>query len=133
MDMKLRIYDKTGKTLEKTYTATQFDLMWGTMEDLVQCVDLDKVDDKAAVGGMILKLLPQLKPLLMQIFEGVTEEEIRRTKVSELVPIFIQASIPKSHRNAPPQCRPSGFPSAPHLQKVFQNMFHLSGVPITRL
>lgn len=34
MDMKLRIYDKTGKTLEKTYTATQFDLMWGTMEDL---------------------------------------------------------------------------------------------------
>ena len=91
MDMKLRIYDKTGKTLEKTYTATQIDLMWGTMEDLVQCVDLDKVDDKAAVGGMILKLLPQLKPLLMQIFEGVTEEEIRRTKVSELVPIFIQA------------------------------------------
>ena len=91
MDMKLRIYDKTGKTLEKTYTATQFDLMWGTMEDLVQCVDLDKVDDKAAVGGMILKLLPQLKPMLMQIFEGVTEEEIRRTKVSELVPIFIQA------------------------------------------
>lgn len=90
MELKLNVYNQNGK-VEKTYTAGEFDLMWGTMEDLVQCVDLDKIDDMEAVGKMILKLLPQLKPLLKQIFNGLTDSEIRRTKVKELVPIFLNA------------------------------------------
>lgn len=89
MELTLNIYD--GGNITKTYKANEFDLLWGTMEDLVNCIDLDKVNDTFEVGKMILHVLPQLKPLLKQIFSGVTDSEIRCTKVKELVPIFIQA------------------------------------------
>lgn len=90
MEMKLNVYEKNGEIL-KTYTASEFDLMWGTIEDLVNCIDIDRIDDNAAVGKMILHVLPQLKPLLKQIFPGLTDSEIRCTKVKELVPIFLNA------------------------------------------
>lgn len=90
MELKLNIYNKNGE-IAKTYTASEFDLMWGTIEDLVNCIDIDKIDDNAAVGKMILNVLPQLKPLLKQIFPGLTDSEMRNTKVKELVPIFMNA------------------------------------------
>lgn len=91
MDLKLNVYN--GAEIEKTYTATEFDLLWGTMEDLINAIDLEKIEDETAVGKMVIKVLPQVKPLLKQIFPGVTDEEIRRTKVKELVPIFVNAFI----------------------------------------
>lgn len=89
MELTLNIYD--GGKVAKTYKANEFDLLWGTMEDLVNCVDLDKADDNVEVGKMVLKVLPQIKPLLKQIFPGVTDSEIRCAKVKELVPIFVSA------------------------------------------
>lgn len=88
MEMKLNVYGNTGE-IAKTYNASEYDLMWGTIEDLVDCIDVDKIDDNVAVGKMILHVLPQLKPLLKQIFPGLTDSEIRHTKVKELVPIFL--------------------------------------------
>ena len=90
MDLKLNIYDVTGKKIEKTYIASEFDLMWGTMEDLINAVDLDKINDEVAVGKMVLKILPQVKPLLKQVFDGLTDDELKRTKVKELVPVFAE-------------------------------------------
>lgn len=89
MDLKLNIY-RTNNEVEKTYTAAEYDLMWGTIEDLTSVIDLDKIDDETEVGKMIFKVLPQIKPILKQIFTGVTDDEIKRTKVKELIPIFIE-------------------------------------------
>jgi len=88
MNLKLNIY-KTNSTVEKTYTAGEYDLMWGTIEDLTAVIDLDRIDDEMEVGKMIFKVLPQIKPILKQIFDGLTDDEIKRTKVKELIPIFI--------------------------------------------
>ena len=90
MELTLNIYGKNNE-VKKTYKASEFDLMWGTIEDLVNCIDIDKIDDNVAIGKMILHVLPQLKPLLKQIFPGLTDSEIRCTKVKELVPIFLNA------------------------------------------
>lgn len=90
MDLKLNIYDVTGKKIEKTYIASEFDLMWGTMEDLINAVDLEKINDEVAVGKMVLKILPQVKPLLKQVFNGLTDDELKRTKVKELIPVFTE-------------------------------------------
>lgn len=88
MELKLNVY-KNNTEIEKTYTAGEYDLMWGTIEDLTSVIDFDNIDDNVAVGKMILKLLPQLKPILKQIFVGITDDEIKRTKVKELIPIFM--------------------------------------------
>lgn len=88
MELTLNIY-KDGKEVEKTYKASEFDLMWGTIEDLISIIDIDKLNDEVAVGRAVLSVLPQVKPLLKQVFPGVTDSEIRMTKAKELIPIFV--------------------------------------------
>ena len=88
MNLTLNIYK--GKEVEKTYTTDTYDIMFGTIESVIEVIDLNKLDDNLELGKMILKLLPQIKPMLKDIFDGVTDEEIKRTKVKELVPIFVE-------------------------------------------
>ena len=95
MELKLNIYDK--REIEKTYTANTYDLMYGTMEDLLNVLDLDSLsgdaNDKALLSlaaDVVKRGLPQLKPLLMDVFYGVTDEELRRCRVTELVGVVIK-------------------------------------------
>ena len=89
MLLKLNIYSKEEKgKIEKTYTAEGYDLMLGTIDDLVAVIDLDKIDDEKAIAGMFIKGYKQIKPLLHDVF-GATEEELNRTKVSDLLPLLV--------------------------------------------
>lgn len=87
MELKLNIYGKG--TVEKTYMTDTYDLMYGTIEDLLEIVDFDKMDDNVEIGKMILKILPKIKPFLKDVFDGLTDDELKRTKVKELIPLFI--------------------------------------------
>ena len=92
MELKLNIYKKQNE-IEKTYSANTYDLLFGTMEDFIQIIDLEKLssskneDFVSAIARLVAEGMGQLKPLFMDIFEGLTEEELRRTKVNELVTI----------------------------------------------
>lgn len=89
MDLKLNIYEK--KQIVKTYTAETYDLMFGTVEDLLDVIDIDniqagnKADLLKAVAKVLASSLDIVKPLLKDIFEGLTDEELRKTKLSEIV------------------------------------------------
>ena len=91
MELKLNIYK--GKEVEKTYTANAYDLMYGTMEDFVGIIEPDKLFsdnkmDMATAGTKLLTgSLDQLKPLFMDVFPGLTEEELRRAKVTDLIKV----------------------------------------------
>jgi hypothetical protein len=88
--IKLNIYKEGNKNeVEKTYTAESYELMMGTVEDIVGIIDLEKIDDDKEIAKMILKGYGQIKPLLIDVFPGLTEDEIRRVKVPELVPVII--------------------------------------------
>lgn len=92
--LKLKIYEK-GQVV-KTYEAETADILWGTIEDLLGVVDLDKFNSlesdegKLEVGKALLKCVPILMPFLQEIFVGLTDEELRKTKVKELIPLFIE-------------------------------------------
>ena len=86
-DLRLNIYN--GKTIEKTYVADEIDIMFGTVEDLLDVIDFDNLNDEKEVVKVVIKTLNNLKPFLKQIFDGLTDEEIKRTKVKELVPLFV--------------------------------------------
>ena len=86
--LTLNIYN--GKQVVKTYTAEEINIEFGTVEDLLDVIDFDKLTDENEVVKVVIKVLSQLKPFLKQIFEGVTDEEIKHTRVNELVPLFIQ-------------------------------------------
>lgn len=87
-DLKLNIYN--GKTVEKTYIAEEIDIMFGTIEDLLDVIDFDNLNDEKEVVKVVIKTLNNLKPFLKQIFDGLTDEEIKRTKVKELIPLFVK-------------------------------------------
>ena len=88
MDLKLNIYEK--KKIVKTYTAETYDLMFGTVEDLIDLIDLDQLKNGTdaeiikLVGKVIINGMGIIKPLLKDIFEGLTDEELKKTKVSEI-------------------------------------------------
>lgn len=88
VELKLNIY-KNQKEIEKTYVASGYDLMLGTCEDVMSIIDIDRLDDNKAVALMVAKGYEQLKPLLKDIFEGLTDEELRGIKVKELIPLMM--------------------------------------------
>lgn len=86
--LSLNIY-KSKNEIEKTYTAESYDLMLGTIEEFMQIIDIDKMGDKTAVASMVFKCYGQLKPLIKDIFPDVTDDELKRVKLKELIPLFI--------------------------------------------
>lgn len=89
--MKLNIY-KNQKEIEKTYEVEAYDLMYGTVEDIFEV--LDGIEESASEQDMlkvIQKNRNKITDLLMDVFgdEGLTEEELRRIKLKELVPFFV--------------------------------------------
>ena len=74
---------------EKTYTTDTYDLMYGIVEDILGVLDLEKMTDNLEVAKMVINLMPQIKPFLKDVFEGLSDEELRRTKVKELIAVFV--------------------------------------------
>lgn len=88
--LKLNIYSAEDKQkIEKTYTAESYDLMLGTVEDIMQLIDVDKMTDNKAITAMVVKGYSKVKPFIKDVFNGVTDEELNRVKVKELIPAFI--------------------------------------------
>ena len=96
--MKLNIYskDESGKRIvEKSYEAESYDLLFGVVEDIAEAVDLDSMktgsntEIVSMVGKLVLKSMPRVRELLMDIFPGITEEEIKRTSVQEVARVLI--------------------------------------------
>lgn len=81
--MELRLHTKN-----KTYTADTLDVSFGVIEDIIDVLEFDSLDDIRQVGVAVLKCSKQLKPFLKEVFEGVTDEELRTVKSSNIVQIF---------------------------------------------
>lgn len=89
MQLILNIYDPQSKMIAKQYTAETVNIMFGTVEDLIDIIDVDKLEDNMEWAKVIFMAMKKLKPLLKEIFTGVTDEELRNTNIKELVPLFI--------------------------------------------
>lgn len=94
MDLKLNIYEK--KKVIKTYTAETYDLMFGTVEDLLDVIDIDNIQagDRTELLKAIAKVLAHsmdiVKPLLKDIFEGLTDEELRNTTLKNIIDVLAE-------------------------------------------
>lgn len=89
--IELKIYKKDSKKeIEKTYSVEGYELMLGTVEDFMNVIDIEKLGDNIEAAKMLLKCYKQLMPLLKDIFPEVTDEELKRVKVNELVETFMQ-------------------------------------------
>jgi len=91
--LKLNIYDK--KKIVKTYETSKYDLMFGTVEDVAEAIKLDELKTGSDVeiikmaGNLVVTSMDTVKELLLDIFEGLTEDELKNTKVSEIAIVLI--------------------------------------------
>ena len=91
--MKLNIYEK--RNIVKTYTADTYDLMFGTVEDVAEAVDIDKLQTGSdteiikMVGKLVMGSMDTVKDLLKDVFDGITDEELKHTKVKEIARVLI--------------------------------------------
>lgn len=91
--MILNIYDK--KEIIKTYEAEQYDLMFGTVEDLMTIFDVDSLKTGSdvelikLVSNSLPKCMNIIKPLLKDIFDGLSDDELRQVKLVEVAVIIV--------------------------------------------
>lgn len=91
--MKINVYEK--KQIIKTYEAETYDLMFGTIEDIAEAVNLDAlktgsdVEIIKLVGNLVMSSMGTVKELLKDIFDGITDEELKKVKVAEIATVLI--------------------------------------------
>lgn len=94
MEIKLPIYEK--RQVVKTYTAETYDIMFGTVEDLINVIDVDKFTDGTdkefalAVAKTLPSVFGMIKPLLKDVFEGLTDDEIKKCRLSDVVTVIVK-------------------------------------------
>ena len=87
--MKINIY-KNQHEIEKTYSIDNYDLMYGTVEDVLAIFDeIEDLNDNLKIFMVIQKNRTKLTELLKDIFPEMTDEDIRKIKLKELVPVFM--------------------------------------------
>ena len=91
--MKINTY-KNQKEIEKTFEVKNYDLMYGTVQDILDVMDsgLIESNDEEGLIMLIMKNRDKIEALLLDIFEpaGMVKNDLRNIKVKELVPLFIE-------------------------------------------
>lgn len=95
--MKLNVYEK--KKVVNTYETDTYDLMFGTVEDVAKAIKLDELKTGSdaeiikMVGNLVINSMDTVSDLLKDIFDGLTDEELKRTKVSEIVTVLMDVVL----------------------------------------
>lgn len=92
--MKLNIYNR--REIVKTYEADAYDLPFGVVEDVAEAVKLDDLKDGSneelikLAANVVLKGTDTIKELMKDIFDGITDEELKKTKVTEMAQVLVE-------------------------------------------
>ena len=101
MEIKLNVYKtRSLRTVEKTYSVSDFRLSFGACEDILNAINsdlftgnLDALSDEgksAEMLKMVIDALPVIKDILKDVFEGLTDEELKKTDVRDIMKVVIE-------------------------------------------
>lgn len=90
MELKLNIYN--GNEIEKTYITQDFRLSTGVCEDIINVIDIEQFanlnnlsdEDALKLLPTMMKLAKQFNPIMKQVFPELTDDEYKRTDMSEV-------------------------------------------------
>ena len=91
--MKLNIYEK--RHIVKTYEASAYEIMFGTVEDIIDAAKLDRIETGTdaeivmAATNLVTNSMDTVKDLLKDVFDGLTDDEIRHARVSDIINVIV--------------------------------------------
>ena len=91
-NLTLNIYRKVKgkKKVVKTYKTETLDISFGIVEDMMEILEKVQSDsDENAILEVIMKNLKNVKPLLLDVFDGLTEEELKTASTKEVVQVIV--------------------------------------------
>ena len=88
MKYELRIYANDG-SVAKIYTADRFDVRMGTINAIVSILKPEELDlnDTKATGLAIMSAWGQVTLMLIDMFPGLTSDEVENVKLSNVIEI----------------------------------------------
>ena len=100
MELKLNIYKTSAlKEVERTLIAEDFKLSTGVCIDLLHLINIDlfegvtalsKEDQFIEIFKIVVNGSDLFMNLLKDVFDGLTDEDIQKTEMTEIVNIIIQ-------------------------------------------
>ena len=87
-NLKLNVYDDEGN-VTKTCEAQVVDITFGTIRSLMKLLNVDNIDDTAALFKIVYNAWDQFISILNKCFPDMTEDDWDNVKLNELIPILI--------------------------------------------
>ena len=94
MKLILNIYsdernEKGEREILKTYEAQSVDLLYAPIEDTLAILENSDLRNEEALTRLVLTGMKQIKPILKDVFIGLTDEDLKKAKISEIVAVLI--------------------------------------------
>ena len=93
MELKLNIYAKDGKTIEKTYISKDYNVSFGIIRKFMKLINIEKMEDKMEVLNLVMGAWEQFETVLSGFFPEVTEDEWDRVSLEEIVDLIIDIAM----------------------------------------
>lgn len=90
MNLILNVYDATGKNIEKQHKSTTYDLMFGTITNLMELLKIEDIENPFELLKTINSAWGEITTVLSGVFPDVQADEWKRVKVKELIPIIVE-------------------------------------------
>lgn len=90
--LTLNVYGKVDgkKKVVKTYETDTLDISFGIVEDMMEILDkVQNNSDENAILDAIMKNIKNVRPLLLDVFDGLTEEELKTASTKEVVQVIV--------------------------------------------
>lgn len=88
--MKINIW-KNQREIEKTYEVDAYDIMYGTVEDILGILDgIDEKSNNMELLNAVSQNREKLNELLLDVFPEMTPDELKRVKMKELIPLLLE-------------------------------------------
>lgn len=85
----LKIYDNSGKNVVKSYTASPYDLMFGTVMKLMDLLKIEDMDDQAEMLKTLYSAWGEIRTVLAGVFPDATPAEWEHVRVKELLSLIL--------------------------------------------
>ena len=98
MELKLVTYktENGKKIVDKTFCVSEYDLSFGTIENFIKVIDIETLtrcqtdDDLFKWGGKaVMQGFDQIVPLILDIFKGLTAEQLKTAKTKDVAKVLI--------------------------------------------